>query len=494
MTNLSRRSFVKLPLILVTSDAMRRAPEDLTALLLSALSEAENDADSDGLRIDLAFAFARAGDIVQSLKVARQARKNDSRDAALYQIAAAQAHAGDPAGAIYTIRSLHNRAYAVAVIAVELSRSGNSKGAVDMIKAELADSDQSTYALRLLALERERAKDYTVAEHVYKLVATTPRERARSLRASAYARLDAGDVKAAGVAADNTIVLLKEAIAADLKKVDAQFGFDEYRFSDDIRRSIAEHLSKMGNLAESFINVGSIKSDYLKSHTFTKIASIRASLQDLPGAKDAIARASAIAARDGYRGFELADIAAALARVGEIDRSRSAFLRALGKVGAVGNQASVIALQAEAGDIDGAIRSVEMIPEEAVREEGRRIISRVLANASDFPRALKIAETIHPPELRAYAFLYIAERKTKAGDRAGAVASLGMITSSLDFLDGDTIRAIAHQWSASGDVNGAVAWARGRTIPKRFQARALLGVAEGMLFELQIVDARLENP
>jgi hypothetical protein len=169
-------------------------------------------------------------------------------------------------------------------------------------------------------------------------------------------------------------------------------------------------------------------------------------------------------------------------------------LKALGTVGLVPNEAAVVHDQARAGDYEGALGTADRIPDRETKEHALGLIAWAQAEAGQIVAATKTAETIRSAEIQAQAIRRIGEAQAKVGDRSGAIAALRKITPNVDMIQGDTLRTIARDWAAFGDVKGAYEWVMARNVLESSRSRALLGVAEGMLPELELPAVQLVNP
>jgi tetratricopeptide (TPR) repeat protein len=188
------------------------------------------------------------------------------------------------------------------------------------------------------------------------------------------------------------------------------------------------------------------------------------------------------------------EIATAETLAGETEAARKSFLRALRTVGpAVMNQSNVPAAQARAGDLEGAMQTIEAIADQGARERALRYIARALAKAGDHRRAVEIAGRIRSANDRGLALQEVSEAQAEAGDRSGALTSVRRAATIDGVLPGETLRAIARSLTELGDAREALVWVNDRSTPAT-RSWGLLGIAEGLLPRVVDPNLQLANP
>ncbi len=465
-------------------------------ILRRALESAERDPDKDGVYLELAIAFAKAGAIETGLEVAGRCQNEQHRVAAIGSIAAVQAHAGDRAGAMKTAGMLPRAMHSSAIlrIAIQESLKGDGDGAILTIYDEDRAGPELIQSLRMLAYAQETAEDFRGASRTY---ATIPKavEQARGHRPLVLDLLKRGDVNGAFRAADEARQQLRDIAANGPAPRRYQRRLNPDSFHDGLLSRIAKEQMRAGDTAGSIATAERITLLYQKSLTIARLAQLKAASGDRATAKTLIARAFVLAAESGYKGDELTAIASAEAQAGEIDASRKTFLRAAETVGVVGNRVFVIDAQARSGDIEGALQSIESIPNEGVKDDSFHLVAKNAARAGQFVQAVAIAKKIRKAEILALALLDISESRAKAGDRLGAIEDIRRIESLSHNLSSDVIRSVNRVRASLGDIDGAMKWSTSGAIPETVRARALLGVAEGLLPDVKMLGfLPLENP
>ena len=172
------------------------------------------------------------------------------------------------------------------------------------------------------------------------------------------------------------------------------------------------------------------------------------------------------------------DIAGALRTAGLIDGTFSRN-RALG---------SIVEAQAQAGDIAGALRTAGRNDDASWRAGALRRIAKAQAQAEDIAGALRTAGRIDEAYSRAGALGDIAEAQTQAGARvtfADAVQAAGRVDDT--FWRGLALRGVAEAQARAGDIAGALRTA-GR-IDDVSRGFALGGIAEAQAQAGDIVGA-----
>jgi tetratricopeptide (TPR) repeat protein len=226
-----------------------------------------------------------------------------------------------------------------------------------------------------------------------------------------------------------------------------------------------------------------------KAYILGEVAGVRAAHGDGAGAERVIRRALEALGTDREtraQGFALEKIATAQMKLGHRDAARKTFAKAIAAIDEK-NRRIVVWAQAKAGDIEGALETARRLTG-GPRAQGLEFIAQVQATRGDYKGALATAQGIEYPEVRATALAQVASAQRAAGDLAGAAKTFAKAvqvahTSVPGLFDQAIARplyAVAYQQARSGDARTAWQWAR-REKSNFARARALLGVAEGML-------------
>lgn len=261
-----------------------------------------------------------------------------------------------------------------------------------------------------------------------------------------------------------------------------------------VLREIGRALVKAGDIKGAFQNVSALETDLEKISVLQVIARALAESGDLTAAKAAVQQALSIIKTSKEKHPSLA--------MKTIDGDDS------WKKGWLGGVAS---LQAEIGDVKGALQSVEAIkgdPEATIWLLG---IARAQAKAGDIEGALKTYQTYKTAKDHSLDYLiltYIAVAQAKTGDSAAskktfqeAFQVVGVTEEDLSTAPllkvpserainslvlgqpcctGSALREIAKGQAGVGNVDDALVWSTEQQSPK-VKASALLGVAEGVL-------------
>ncbi|MBX6313315.1 MAG: hypothetical protein IRY99_10440 [Isosphaeraceae bacterium] len=142
------------------------------------------------------------------------------------------------------------------------------------------------------------------------------------------------------------------------------------------------------------------------------------------------------------------------------------------------NQHLVPWVQARAGDLDGARRmavGIGLVPERARAWEGIAMAQLV---SGDTQGALETAGAVSEAGIKLTLLTRIAEAQIQAGDLPGARATLRAAAPGAKAAGGEALKAVARAGTA-GDIAGARHWAAQQGSPAN-RTIALLGVAEGI--------------
>jgi len=251
-----------------------------------------------------------------------------------------------------------------------------------------------------------------------------------------------------------------------------------------------------------------------KDYTFGEVALGQALAGDVPGALvtadrivDRQAKAAALL-RAGRARAKAGDTQGALRIVPTIvdEGNRSAVLREVvlaqvraGDLTAAGATAAgipndvhqsrawrdILRAQLERGDVPGAQQTkTKLSPrDQRLQVEAVREIAVAQARLGDLNAALKTAATI-PDDwyVQAWTLHDIAGHQRRKSDVNGALQTASLIKDAqIEYaISADVYREIAAARAASGDVQGAVAWA-GKQMQPIVHALTMLGIAEGIL-------------
>jgi tetratricopeptide (TPR) repeat protein len=467
-----------------------------TDILHLSLKNMKYDPDTESLLVDIAFAFARAGHIDEGLRVAKSIQGDHAQEMAFSKIAICQARSRNIPDAIRVAGMIRdNKHHAIAWIAVQQAQNGDSQDSIRLIREELGVGPSADYVLRLLAHNEERAGKFAEASAIYRSL-SGPLDTIRAERATCRAKLALGDEAGAISSATRTKDLLGELINNNpsfAKSILA--GIRENYYSDSLFMDIALKQANNRESTEATRSAERIVEDAIRSTTYSRMTLILERLGDTDAARAMISRALGIASRSNYPGFAWCEIGAAQFSLGEKHTSaRDSFFKAYQTAGSSDNQAMVVYYQARAGDIQGAIETARLITDGESRARLSKFIAGFQAEHGDLAAAYNTAGAIADTRSRAEAYQRIAAIQAKSGDRSAATQTLRKIDHFVHSLEADTVRSIARDWVTYDDVNSAMEWALDQQIPERCRARALLGVAEGMLPELELPSMRLESP
>jgi len=474
-------------------------PVDPADVLETALATAEEAPERGDLLPDLAVAFARVGRIERALRIADRIERDDRRIMVIHTIAVEQAAHGDLDGGVKTANSLpraYVRRLAIVGIAVRQAQAGDVAGAIRTIDAELDGGDLAD-ALQLLGQTLEYAGDFDGAVRSY---AASPSLacKVRVLRASAHGRLKKGDLAGALEDIDKMPPVIRrrneeiDAYTVGGVRLPGTFKMSPEGYRNGLLGAAVKFLAEAGETDRAVKTVESITSLHGRVSAAAKAAQVCATRGESRAARALIVKAFEWAAEDGYKGFELTEIAVAQTRAKD-KRARETFLSALSTVGHVANQAVVVSNQARAGDLDGAVETAGAIPDEAVKEDALLSVVKAAAAAGDVARAKDVAGSLRSEAARVTAYQKVAEAVAARGDRPGAVRVIAEEVEPYARKDADRLRAVSRLRAKIGDVRGALAWADSLASPGA-TARALLGVAEGLLPEVREPVLQLENP
>jgi tetratricopeptide (TPR) repeat protein len=483
----------------VAAQGKEDSPLTCVTILRQAIAATAGEPAKDSLLRTIAATLARGGHADEALRLAGADHKEEFKESIIRVTAIALARSGDFTGALRTARLLQapESRQVTAIIAALQAWSGDSPGARRTIEAELKHEPESAFALRMIAQAQEEAGDFAGAAQTYESIPSL-KEKARGRRPAARARLKAGDIPGALRAAEEsrrlTIDYLAQKPPHKGQASSMPFDIKPDSFRDGILGEIALEQARMGDGLGARKTAESITGHYPRALTVAKAAAILARAGDRAAAKALIKWTFNLVDVVGLRGFELTEIATAETLAGETEAARKTFIRALGTVGpAVMNQSIVPDAQARAGDLEGAMQTLEAIGDLKARQRALRYMARTLAKAGNVRKAVEIAESILSTDDRALSLQEVSEAQAEAGDRAVALTTVRRAMAIDGPLDGETMRAVACASSELGDARGALEWVKARSTPAT-KSRALLGVAEGMLPKVRGPNLQGENP
>jgi hypothetical protein len=190
------------------------------------------------------------------------------------------------------------------------------------------------------------------------------------------------------------------------------------------------------------------------------------------------------AAMDGPGGSEyyLAEVGAVMVRCGQVEPARRLFRRALfaRDIGTADNRWYAAINQAQGGDVDGAMRTIAVIPEAEPRDHARLRLADHHARDGRAQAALDVAAAIEDPTVRATATAQVGMILARRGDRDRGAAACRRAVEIVETPNAEVTRILAHAWAASpGEAGAALDWARRRPTPE-LRVAALLGAAWGL--------------
>ncbi|HLF83472.1 MAG TPA: DUF4062 domain-containing protein, partial [Blastocatellia bacterium] len=310
---------------------------------------------------------------------------------------------------------------------LEALRAGNLDRAWEL--AGLADSDHSALWHLLLAWELQELNRIDEAR------ATLERLRRRQL-----SRLSDGYGNRAG---------LHERFGAELLAHAAEISSEDFAdlhqrlMGSDGYWELCERMIAAGHIAAAAELVPRIDS-FGRHRAWTVVARAQADAGDIDGAMESARRIDYL----GVRTEALCDISSAQARA-EHFAAGVAIAREIGD--AYGekekklNQLRILAkMQAESGDLRGALEAATGIEHDVTRDDALRDIAVSLAQSHQFVSALDTGQMIQDEATRAGALVDIALARAEAGDldqaRSGFASALDLITVELDRITSNTQR------------------------------------------------------
>jgi tetratricopeptide (TPR) repeat protein len=469
----------------VTAASDKPGQPTVSSIVQQAVLAASDGPAKDSVLETAAVVLARAGHADDVLRLADGDRDPRLKESIIRATAIGQARSRDFAGALRTAHLLpapESRRIA-GFIAAEQAWDGDLPAARHMVETELTGQPESVLAIRLIGLVLEQKGEFGAAARMY---AANPslKEKARSCRPAALAQLKEGNIPAALKAAEFSrrlaIAYLAQKPPATTQGSGTPPDIGPESFRDCILAEIALEQAKRGDASGARKTTEAISYEYLRALTAAKAAAITARRGDRASARALIKWSFDLAELAGYRGYELMEIASAETLAGETEAARKTFLRALATVGpSAMNQSIVVDAQAKAGDLEGALQTIEAINDSGAKERALRYIVRTLAKTGDSRRAVEIAGRLSANE-RVLALHDASEAQAERGDRVGALATVHLATAIDWPLEGETLRALARSLCQLSDAREALVWVNRRSTPAT-RAWGLLGVAEGLL-------------
>jgi len=145
----------------------------------------------------------------------------------------------------------------------------------------------------------------------------------------------------------------------------------------------------------------------------------------------------------------------------------------------------IAALQVMAGDVEGAFKTVAVIPATSIgKAQALRDMAAALANRGDVTGALRTAASITRDDefTQSWALRDIAVAQAAIGDIQGGLQTVAMIQDAVidHFLRGAATRRVLTAQVRQGHAEAALEWAEQQMSPV-LKAFGLLGVGEGIL-------------
>lgn len=326
---------------------------------------------------------------------------------------------------------------------VRAGDKGALRGAIRAAQAQERES-QRKYALLAIAEAQARAGDARGALKTAKGLDLLPHQRAGLLKVVAKAQAEAGDVKGALQHADE---------ARDLWTQQTS----QLKASGDAGR-LDSQMKGLGFTSSGLI-------EFQRAEILADISVAAGERGDVAGAKQATSAfpgtiTSATSSQGGAiancKTKALAGLALAQIKAGDakgLASTRDEMVRLARLSGSPGWLPRVAVAQAEAGDIPGAVETVNMIQQPALRTPPLRAVVKAQVRAGQAGVALETAQRQGDEAARAALVSAIASAQAESGDIAGALQTAGTLTAP--HSKGAAFACIAEQQADSGDLPGA---------------------------------------
>lgn len=279
---------------------------------------------------------------------------------------------------------------------------------------------------------------------------------------------------------------------------------------DDLNRRlsaisfVAEAQARLGDVSAALGMAREIREASAYASAIARIAGVPSAKNEVIAVRAALAEATVMVRREpetSFRAAPLAELAGALANVGDREAARRllaearAAARAAGFDRAVASQggprASYLALmrddwlrnlalaQGAMGEGTAALATAGSLSDRFLRESAMRDLARLLLDTGDVPAALAATRSL-PPQDRDYLLWDIVDLQLSRREFAGARAVADEIADSSSLMRNDALSRIVEAHLNAGDMSGAMALARGRRDPEA-RDRAGLIIVEGQV-------------
>ena len=409
---------------------------------------------------EITEAQAHAGYFADALQTAQLV--TSYQDQLFPKIAVAQAQAGDFVGAKETLGNYVSKRWwkeTLGKIAVMEFLKGDEAGAKSDVQQ--LDVEAQEQLLCEIGVHQVEAGKVTAARKTCDQI-QLPYMKAQLLWEIAHAQAKTGDVQGARVTAGR---IEDEEIAASIPGmfVDARLEAGDINEALRLARSLrgTERASKLLRIGEAQVRAGNkaAASETLKE---TTTAGLRE--QDLFWKATVLGKIAAVELEGGLNATAINDleslhdvgrtraawceVATAEARYGDLTTALK-FAKRMGDDPACALR-GISMQQVLRGDIEGAMKTIHVAPNLADVSAGTAELAQELAKRGDFASAKKLADKV---------------KVTGADYEQGYLAPV--------------LRAIARAQAKTGDISGALEWAKGLETPYA-RASSLLGVAEGI--------------
>ena len=427
----------------------------------------------EGVIRSIVTAQAEAGDVAGAKHSAEAldtalARQNGYRSSALSEIAGAQAKAGDWDGAIRTARRLESwdRSFAMARAIRTRAEAGDLDGAINQARTRLEGAREpsaqggfagpSPRALAILEIVRVLA-DRNELDRAVRLLDAHPEVKVQGLAAIVRARFKAKDLDAAATAARRLldqggdwqseasarVVLVRSLIAQDKLDAAIEAARGPWKQPDPPRShsqpmqpsveplrnralvAVGRAQIEQGHLDAALTTLSKVPGGLARAFDLIELARERLERDDRSSAAKLVSAAHAAMDESTGSEFYLQDVAAVMFRCGQVEPARRLFARALfaRDIGSAINRPIVARTQAQAGDMEGGLRTIASIPEAEGRDYARLWLAVQHARDGKADAALDFASAIADPSYRAAATAQVGMILAQRGDRERGAAT-----------------------------------------------------------------------
>ncbi len=500
---------------------------------LSAAGKLSRVGWKDSAFTSIAIAQIKAGDVPAARRTFGLLSGTDGESTKSQEIAVSQAGSGEFAAAFRTAESCTDSAGRPGLIARVLkiqAESGDFQAARQRADG-LADLPTKELAIATLAGVRAEAGDLPGALRMAERLTGVPK-KAEAFRYIVEARRKAGDFAEAARIGARALAIQKGGynkagirlgIVRDLVKTGdihaalkaAEPAWEKQAPSnmgsagiillvEDVRvqafAEIAEAQEKAGHVQEALQTAEALREPAVKASLLTRLAIARARAGDLDTARSILPKFEEIYFKRSPTNItfgiypccnSLSEIAQAQALIGDRAASRASFLRIVKLPETATSQGLVTREQAQAGDVEGALRTAETIRDEVPKSQALESIALVQLKAGDLTGALRTARAIPSRNVRSSALARIGASQARAGDPAAP--ALFREAREDASHQGPLLLAVAYLQARSGNASEALEAARAEPEPEA-RTWALLGVARGILARDQPLDPDEPGP